>query len=209
MINKSEELCILIDNAFAYFENILLNIRDNKFKDGTHKSKEQKEIIQKLIYTILGKIIETKNEIRNLNKEELQMSNMIPFNIMPAELLVNNLNCLYEKNIKPVFSEILDPEYCSCTYKLSKNQKEIVKELNKKILNEINITNSELETLEIKENEFKFSKENILELFEKINDEYCEYFDIEKWSKLNEEINNIYEKNKDENEKEDDEYYEL
>ena len=209
MINKSEELCILIDNAFVHFENILLNIRDNKFKDGTYKSKEQKEIIQKLIYTILGKIIETKNEIRNLNKEELQMSNIIPFNIMPAELLMNNLNCLYEKNIKPVFSEILDPEYCSCTYKLSKNQKEIVKELNKKILNEINITNSELETLEIKENEFKFSKENILELFEKINDEYCEYFDIEKWSKLNEEINNIYKKNEDEDEKEDDEYYEL
>lgn len=193
MINKSEELCILIDNAFAYFENILLNIRDNKFKDGTYKSKEQKEIIQRLIYTILGKIIETKNEIRNLNKEELQMSNIIPFNIMPAEFLVNNLNCLYEKNIKPVFSEILDPEYCSCTYKLSKSQKEIIKELNNKILNEISIANSKLETLEIKENEFKFTKENILELFEKINDEYCEYFDIEKWSRLNEKINNIYE----------------
>ena len=200
MINKSEELCILIDNAFAYFENILLNIRDNKFKDGTYKSKEQKEIIQKLIYTILGKIIETKNEIRNLNKEELQMSNMIPFNIMPAELLVNNLNCLYEKNIKPVFSEILDPEYCSCTYKLSKSQKEIVKELNNKILNEISIANSKLETLEIKENEFKFSRENILELFEKINDEYCEYFDIEKWSKLNEKINNIYKNIKEKDE---------
>jgi len=139
------------------------------------------------------------------------MMNKIPFNIMPAEFLIDNLESIYKKNIKPLLDEMLKPDYTSCTYKLSEKQRKIISKLNNTILNVINISGSKLTKLEIEENKMEFNRENILEMFEKINNEYCEYLDIEKWSKLNDEINNIYEKNENEYdyEEEDDEYYEL
>jgi len=70
MPTQSEELSILLDNAFATFENVLLKIKDGKYQDGTERSTEQKEILLDLIYKINLNVNVAKMELKELDKEK-------------------------------------------------------------------------------------------------------------------------------------------
>lgn len=122
--------------------------------------------------------------------------------LISTDELMKELNYLYNNKINTVFDELLNVRYRLNNKKLSKAQMKILNDLNIKILREYNLAKSEILTLEVEKKRMEFNSKNVMNIFNKIKDEYDGYSDPEKWLQLSSRIKDFYEEIKKKEEKE-------
>ena len=122
--------------------------------------------------------------------------------LISADELMKELNFLYNNKINTVFDELLNVRYTFNNKRLSKEQRKILSDLNVVILREYNLAKSKIISLETEKERMEFNSKNVMDIFNKIKDEYDGYSDPEKWLQLSSEIKDFYEKIKKKEEKE-------
>lgn len=122
--------------------------------------------------------------------------------LISTDELMKELNYLYNNKINTVFDELLNIKYKLNNKILSREQRKILSDLNIVILREYNLAKSKIISLETEKKRMEFNSKNVMDIFNKIKDEYDGYSDPEKWLQLSSEIKDFYEEIKKKEEKE-------